>query len=139
MGPTWAVVFGITDYYHRPQNMGFFKRICDFAIWLLPVPGYESLTQKPLQLFPAIGKPSADPHSGCVNSPQTRNCWIDGFDINTDYESKVPPGVVREYDFTLSNQIIDPDGYLVDGMIINGASISFVSFSIVNDRVLTNS
>jgi hypothetical protein len=107
--------------------MGFFKRLCDFAIWLLPLPGYETSDQKPLQLFPSIGKPTENVHSGCVNSPQTRGCWVDGFDINTDYESKVPPGVLREYDFTLSNQIIAPDGYLVDGMIINGLFTNLVN------------
>lgn len=104
--------------------MGFFKRLCDFAIWLLPVPGYETLDQKPLQLFPSVGNPTENAHIGCLNSPQTRNCWIDGFDINTDYESIVPPGVLREYDFTLSNKIIAPDGYLVDGMVINGLCIT---------------
>ena len=104
--------------------MGFFKRLCDFAIWLLPVPGYDSLDQKPLQLFPSVERPADSPRPQCVNSPHTRNCWIDGFDINTDYEAKVPPGVLREYDFTLSNQIIAPDGYLVDGMVINGLFIT---------------
>jgi hypothetical protein len=49
---------------------------------------------------------------------------MDGFDINTDYETEAPPGVLREYDFTLSNQIIDPDGYLVNGMVINGSFIT---------------
>jgi hypothetical protein len=100
--------------------MSFFKRLCDFAIWLLPIPGYDTGEQKPLNIFPSIGRPLKDTVPGCVNLPHSRSCWIEGFDINTDYEAKVPPGVLREYDFTLSNQIIAPDGYLVDGMVING-------------------
>ena len=101
--------------------MGFFTWFCDFSIWLLPVPGYDILDQKALQLFPSVTKPAGNSRPQCVNSPHTRNCWVEGFDIDTDYEAKYPPGVLREYDFTLSNQIIAPDGYLVDGMTINGS------------------
>jgi len=33
--------------------------------------------------------------SPCVNGPTTRNCWLPGFDINTDMYTSWPTGVVR--------------------------------------------
>lgn len=33
---------------------------------------------------------------GCKHGPHSRGCWKDGFDINTDYEKKIPPGKLVE-------------------------------------------
>lgn len=32
----------------------------------------------------------------CVNSPHSRACWKDGFDLHTDYEYDIPPGKLVE-------------------------------------------
>jgi hypothetical protein len=47
----------------------------------------------PLYLFalPVLGAGSS-----CVNGPQSRQCWKNGFDINTDYEAQAPPGKLVE-------------------------------------------
>ncbi|KAJ5758378.1 Multicopper oxidase type 2 [Penicillium odoratum] len=55
----------------------------------------------------------------CVHYPHSRKCWLPGFDI-TDYEKEIPPGGLVEYELTVSNQVISPDGYLTNGMVING-------------------
>jgi len=34
--------------------------------------------------------------SGRCFSPSNRQCWLPGYDINTDYESKTPPGITRK-------------------------------------------
>lgn len=34
--------------------------------------------------------------SGSCFGPGNRQCWAPGFDINTDYESKTPPGTTRK-------------------------------------------
>ncbi|KAJ5769689.1 hypothetical protein N7520_004248 [Penicillium odoratum] len=58
----------------------------------------------------------------CVNAPDSRNCWRDGFDINTDYTdpANVPSGKLVEYDLTVAQQIITPDGYERLGTVFNG-------------------
>ncbi|RAL12378.1 oxidoreductase tpcJ [Aspergillus homomorphus CBS 101889] len=58
----------------------------------------------------------------CRNSPTSRNCWRDGFDILTDYTdiTQIPPGKLVEYNLTLSQQVISPDGYEKLGMVVNG-------------------
>ncbi|RMZ84339.1 hypothetical protein DV738_g542, partial [Chaetothyriales sp. CBS 135597] len=62
----------------------------------------------------------AAPEYGCVYSPSKRQCWRDGFDINTDYEVHVPLGKLVEYELTISNAVIAPDGYLANATLING-------------------
>ncbi|KAA8646581.1 oxidoreductase tpcJ [Aspergillus tanneri] len=58
----------------------------------------------------------------CINSPSSRNCWRDGFDIQTDYTDlkNVPQGKLVEYDLTVSQQTISPDGYERLGTVFNG-------------------
>ncbi|KAI1341323.1 multicopper oxidase-domain-containing protein [Xylariaceae sp. FL0016] len=50
--------------------------------------------------------------SGSCNTPSNRACWSPGFDIHTDYEQKTPPGVVRTFNWEVTE--IDnwkgPDG-----------------------------
>jgi hypothetical protein len=53
--------------------MGFFIRIGDFAAVL----DFDSLNQTPLPLPHSTGKPTEMAHPRCVNSSQTRNCWIE--------------------------------------------------------------
>lgn len=72
-------------------DMGLFKRIFEFTISFLWA--YDPSQQRFLDVPHHGGSLSqAAVPKGCVNSPTTRNCWIDGFDINTDYELSTPPG-----------------------------------------------
>lgn len=58
----------------------------------------------------------------CVNSPSSRACWSDGFDISTNYYEKVPnTGVVREYWFNVENTTAAPDGVEMPVQLINGS------------------
>ncbi|KAK2614816.1 hypothetical protein N8I77_001615 [Diaporthe amygdali] len=58
------------------------------------------------------------------NTPSDRACWTDGFDINTDFETKTPlTGVVRPYTLTLTEETNwkGPDGVTKDiVMLVNG-------------------
>ncbi|KAF3905140.1 Laccase-2 [Orbilia brochopaga] len=44
------------------------------------------------------------------------------YDIYTDYEDleKIPKGVVRKFNLTLTNEVIAPDGYMTNKMVVNG-------------------
>ncbi|KUJ13616.1 Cu-oxidase-domain-containing protein [Mollisia scopiformis] len=55
-----------------------------------------------------------------VDTPQNRSYWSPGFDIQTDYEDKTPPGRLREYELTITQEWIAPDGYLTYGTVFNG-------------------
>jgi hypothetical protein len=60
--------------------------------------------------------------TGDCNSPSTRACWTDGFDINTDYETLTPDGIRREYDWEISeiDNWAGPDGVVKEKvMLIN--------------------
>ncbi|KAK9579468.1 hypothetical protein V6Z90_007526 [Aspergillus fumigatus] len=61
----------------------------------------------------------------CRNTPNSRGCWKDGFDILTDYTDpkRAPPGKLVEYNLTVSQQVIAPDGYEKLGMVANGISV----------------
>lgn len=48
-----------------------------------------------LLLWPGLGNKDGKLQE-CVHSPQSRDCWRDGFNINTDYEAHVPPGKLVE-------------------------------------------
>nr|BAA08486.1 dihydrogeodin oxidase [Aspergillus terreus] len=60
--------------------------------------------------------------SNCTNGPSSRRCWQDGFDIWSDYtDPKVaPPGKLVEYDLTVTQVTISPDGYERLGTVFNG-------------------
>ncbi|KAI1111499.1 multicopper oxidase-domain-containing protein [Nemania sp. NC0429] len=49
---------------------------------------------------------------GPCHTPSNRACWSPGFDINTDYEAKTPPGVVRVLNWEISehDNWVGPDG-----------------------------
>jgi len=57
------------------------------------------------------------------NTPSNRACWTTGFDINTDYETKVPrTGVVRRYTFNINehHNWVGPDGHVkAVAMLVN--------------------
>ncbi|KAK6529361.1 hypothetical protein TWF281_008538 [Arthrobotrys megalospora] len=65
---------------------------------------------------------SYDRSPECWHSPAHRACWDGKHNLWTDYEdlSKVPKGVVRKYEFTITNGEIAPDGYAVSKMLVNG-------------------
>jgi hypothetical protein len=78
--------------------------------------GFISFLEPTIDQQPLI----ASKASGCVNDPQNRNCWKDGFDIKTDYEAFIPEGKLVEYHFTISEAEIAPDGYLTNVTLVNG-------------------
>lgn len=58
----------------------------------------------------------------CVNTPSTRSCWSDGFDVSTNYYEAVPDtGVTREYWFNIENGTASPDGIEMPVQTINGS------------------
>lgn len=68
----------------------------------------------------ASGHGSRD--AACVNSPSTRSCWSDGFDISTNWYEAVPDtGVTREYWFDIQNGTASLDGVEVPVQTINGS------------------
>ncbi|KAK1751366.1 Dihydrogeodin oxidase [Echria macrotheca] len=69
---------------------------------------------------PGSGPGHGDDSDGCVNSPSTRGCWKGDFDIYTDYEREIPPGRVREYELTVTQEVIAVDGYLANRTLFNG-------------------
>jgi hypothetical protein len=48
--------------------------------------------------------------AGTCNTATDRACWTTGYDINTDYQTQTPPGVIQEYwfDITEHNNWYDP-------------------------------
>lgn len=57
----------------------------------------------------------------CPNTPTTRNCWGDGFDINTDFDNHWPTtGRTVSYTFEITNTTLAPDGFNRSVFAING-------------------
>lgn len=76
----------------------------------------------PVSLGAAVHTDVYSNSSTCVNSPTSRSCWSDGFDISTNYYENVPDtGVTREYWFNIENTTASPDGVEVPVMLINGS------------------
>lgn len=70
----------------------------------------------------AVQRDASSNSSTCLNTPSSRSCWSDGFDISTNYYEKVPDtGVTREYWFNIENTTASPDGVEVPVMLINGS------------------
>ncbi|GAP91438.2 putative laccase [Rosellinia necatrix] len=60
---------------------------------------------------------------GSCHTPSNRACWRTGFDINTDYETKTPPGIVRVFNWEVKeyDNWTGPDGRVKSKvMLING-------------------
>jgi FtsP/CotA-like multicopper oxidase with cupredoxin domain len=48
----------------------------------------------------------------CTNGPTSRDCWSDGFDINTNVYTNTPStGQTVTYDLTITNTTCNPDGH----------------------------
>ncbi|KAF2093837.1 hypothetical protein NA57DRAFT_68888 [Rhizodiscina lignyota] len=57
----------------------------------------------------------------CTHGPGTRNCWSDGFDIDTDtYEKWPTTGKVVRYELEITQKTMQPDGLLADMLVVNG-------------------
>lgn len=64
---------------------------------------------------------TADHPSTCTNGPYSRDCWSNGFSINTDTEEKWPnTGKVVKYSLSITNQTMAPDGTPRQMLVING-------------------
>lgn len=58
--------------------------------------------------------------TGCTNGPQSRQCWGNGFDINTEFAEKWPStGKVVKYDFEITSETMSPDGVPRQMMVFN--------------------
>ncbi|KAI0204472.1 multicopper oxidase-domain-containing protein [Astrocystis sublimbata] len=60
---------------------------------------------------------------GSCNTATNRACWSPGYDINTDYETKTPPGVVKIFNWEVKeyDNWVGPDGRMKSKvMLING-------------------
>ena len=86
--------------------MLLWKRFTQFVLWT-----FFSLEEPNEQTAPAILEDvrhlsTADliqyAASGSCNTATNRSCWMDGFDINTDYEKKIPPGITRQVGYMQS-------------------------------------
>ena len=100
-----------------------------------------------LFIVSTFASPTVNAHHGVHNhyGPHNRSIWTDGFDIYSDYtnNSVVPPGKLVEvhchkfcnalpietkmksqYEFTLSQQWVTPDGFPKFAQVVNGWDIS---------------
>lgn len=60
-------------------------------------------------------------HPGCLNGPNSRGCWGNGFSINTDYEKSWPnTGRVIQYELEVKNATLSPDGTPKQMLVVNG-------------------
>jgi FtsP/CotA-like multicopper oxidase with cupredoxin domain len=52
------------------------------------------------------------PRTSSCNTADNRACWSDGFSIETDYESSIPDGIDRHYDWEVTEveNWVGPDG-----------------------------
>ncbi|KAF2164107.1 carbohydrate-binding module family 20 [Zasmidium cellare ATCC 36951] len=61
------------------------------------------------------------PNSTCTNGPNARDCWSDGYSIETDFDEDWPnTGRTVTYDFTITNTTLAPDGFERQGFAVNG-------------------
>ena len=86
-------------------SMQLFKVIWTFVITIADYPSrlgsqlssVYSYDKAPAALKEQFTLPPNNNDQGCVNSPQRRDCWHDGYNIHTDYEKSVPyTGVTRK-------------------------------------------
>ncbi|RMZ73074.1 copper ion binding [Pyrenophora seminiperda CCB06] len=60
-------------------------------------------------------------NTGCNHGPETRGCWPNGFDIDTDMNKEWPDtGKTVKYDLTITNVTGAPDGFERQMFHING-------------------
>ncbi|KAL2751786.1 hypothetical protein ACRALDRAFT_1083767 [Sodiomyces alcalophilus JCM 7366] len=77
-------------------------------------------TTKSLALLLALGHQTLGAATCCVNSPERRDCWKKGIDIHSDPDFVIPKGRLREYELTITNELINPDGYWKNATVFNG-------------------
>lgn len=76
----------------------------------------------PAERAQGIQDAASSTSSACVNSPSSRSCWSDGFDISTNWYDAVPDtGVTRVYYLNIENTTASPDGVEIPVMLINGS------------------
>ncbi|KAH7128332.1 laccase [Dendryphion nanum] len=57
----------------------------------------------------------------CSNGPTSRDCWGQGFTVETNFHHKWPKtGKIVKYDFDITNTTMSPDGVQKAMMVING-------------------
>lgn len=64
-----------------------------------------------------------DERSTCLlgNTALSRDCWVEGYDVSTDFDTEWPTtGVTRYYDWTITNTTCAPDGTSRICLLING-------------------
>lgn len=108
------------------QILNIFKGLGMLAGLVAAAP-HASNSDQALGLYPR--EPGVSPafelskRQSC-HTPSNRACWSPGFDINTDYEDKIPDtGVTRQYTLTVTEQWnwLGPDGQRKEvAMLING-------------------
>ncbi|KAF2194460.1 multicopper oxidase [Zopfia rhizophila CBS 207.26] len=58
---------------------------------------------------------------GCSHGRKSRNCWSDGFNVETDMDEKWPDtGKMVTYNFDITNTTMAPDGFERQMMVVNG-------------------
>ena len=89
--------------HHESSNI-YVERV-NFARWsetsVVVQPRHTMAIARSLTLLlalchSALGAATDKGSCGCKNSPERRDCWKQGFDINSDYEQVVPKGRLRE-------------------------------------------
>ncbi|KAF1817586.1 laccase precursor [Eremomyces bilateralis CBS 781.70] len=62
--------------------------------------------------FSRAASSNLEPRQACENGPDSRNCWTDGFDINTNpHESWPSTGQTETFNLRLTNTTCNPDGH----------------------------
>lgn len=57
----------------------------------------------------------------CTNGPESRQCWYDGWNINTDFDTNWPDaGCTRQYHLDITNGTAAPDGVERPVLLVNG-------------------
>ena len=78
----WTFVIAVTDY---PARLGS-QLSSSYSYDNIPAALKDQFTLPPVSI-----------DRRCVNSPQRRDCWQDGYDIHTDYEKFIPyTGVTKK-------------------------------------------
>lgn len=82
---------------------------------------YWQLTSSPTPPQVSASAGAVSTPSACFNGPDSRHCWTDGFDINTDFDNRWPStGRKVSYVFEITNTTLAPDGYSRTVFAING-------------------
>jgi laccase len=69
----------------------------------------------------ATTTPTTAPEPVCTNGPTTRDCWDATFSLDTDFDSNFPTtGRTVNYDWTITNMTMSPDGFARPVFAING-------------------